>query len=182
MMFSKKRIIIIGAAIVMIMLVIAIVIMVNQPSNAPVVSKVPEGETVNPSDNGSTSNSGNNNGNANGGNNGSSSSNTGNGSSSNGGGSQATPTNAQLSEVIQQSASYLTNSNGQATFGITKVVSPLAGWYVASIDIAGGGQPMKVILLQTNNPNNPLTVVAGPGTAFPPDVVTLPDAVRRATL
>ncbi len=182
MMFSKKRLIIIGAALVAIVLIIIAIVLANQPSNAPVESKVPEGETVNPSDastGGSGSSSGN--GGVSNNNNGESSSNNNGGTSSNGSTATAAPTTAELSEVIQRSASYLTDAAGQPTFGIVKTISPLAGWYVVSITIPQS-QPMKVILLQTNDPNNPLTVVAGPGTSFPADVVSLPETVRKATL
>ena len=182
MIFSKKRLIIIGVALVVVILAIVAIALANQPNNIPVESKVPEGETVNPSDmnsGGGSSSSGNNGSSSNG--NGGSSSNNGNGTSSNGGSTAAKPTTAELSEVIQRSASYLTDAAGQPTFGIVKTASPLAGWYVVSISIPQG-QPMKVILLQTNDPNNPLTVVAGPGTAFPADVVSLPEVVRKATL
>ena len=182
MMFSKKRLVIIGVALVAIVLVIIAIVLANQQNNAPVESKVPEGETVNPTDassGGSGSNSGDG-GTTNNSNGGTSSNNNGGTSSSNNSATTA-PTTAELSEVIQRSASYLTDSAGQPTFGIVKTISPLAGWYVVSITIPQS-QPMKVILLQTNDPNNPLTVVAGPGTSFPADVVSLPEAVRKATL
>jgi hypothetical protein len=51
---------------------------------------------------------------------------------------------------------------------------------VAFVKVDGAGETGKVILRQDDPPNGPLTVVAGPGTAFPPEYVSLPGAVRKA--
>ena len=89
------------------------------------------------------------------------------------------PPQREIEQVIQQNAPYLSDANGQPKFHTTKVVEPLAGWYVVTIQM-GGGEPNKVVLRQTGGPDSPLTFVVGPGTSFPPEYVTLPDAVRSA--
>lgn len=88
------------------------------------------------------------------------------------------PTTADFINSVQKSARYLSDSNNQPKFGILRVQEPLDGWYVVTIRVTGAGQTGKVILRQTANPDNPLTVVAGPGTAFPRDQVYLPEKVR----
>jgi hypothetical protein len=68
--------------------------------------------------------------------------------------------------------------NGQVQFGITKIQQPLHGWFVVTITMPDV-EPNEVILQATGSSDS-LTVIAGPGTAFPADSVSLPDAVRAA--
>lgn len=166
---DRKRLIIIIATVLLLGLIATVIVLVNmEDSNEPVKTTVPQGEVVQP-----------NNGNQNGTGNGSEQpgSTDGDGSDSSQSGSKPV-TNAELSVTVQKSASYLSKSNGQPAFSIVKVAKPLPGWYVITIVV--NGQRGKVILKQTNDPNNPLTVVAGPGTYFPPEDFSFPDEVRKA--
>lgn len=89
------------------------------------------------------------------------------------------PKTQQFYEAIVQSDGVAPDSDGKVRFGITSVKQPLPGWFIVTI-VKTGVEPNKVIFQQTNNPDNPLTIVAGPGTSFPPEFVSLPDAVRKA--
>jgi|GEM_PF-4657156 len=92
----------------------------------------------------------------------------------------AIPTNQQFHDLIVNSNSITPDSNGQLYFGIINVKNPLPGWYVVTISVTGGVDTSKVIFRQTGITGNPLTIVAGPGTDFPPEYISLPDAVRNA--
>lgn len=156
---KDRRLIIIGIAIITIV-GLALLLIPKGDDNKPKVSKVPQGETVVPTNTPAP------------------------GASSLSGGSVQSaitpPTTEQLSDTIQSSKDYLTGPNGQPTFGIISVKNPLPGWYVVTVRVQNAGEPGKVILQQTDNPNNPLTVVSGPATSFPPEYVSIPDAVRSA--
>lgn len=89
------------------------------------------------------------------------------------------PTTQQLYNIIIQNDAVPMKANGQPDFGITNVKQPLPGWFVVTIQ-KNGLEPAKIILKQTGNSSSPLTVVAGPGTSFPKNDVSIPDAVRRA--
>jgi hypothetical protein len=91
------------------------------------------------------------------------------------------PSDEQIFQAIRPQNAYLFNPNGQPRFRITKVVQPQSGWYVVKIKLTDvQTETGTVILRQDNPPDGPLTLYAGPGTAFPPENVHLPDAVRRA--
>jgi hypothetical protein len=90
------------------------------------------------------------------------------------------PSNDQVLQAVQQSQPAYFDSSGRSKIHIVKVVEPQPGWYVASVKVDGAGETGKVILRQQDPPNGPLTVVAGPGTSFPPQYVSVPDAVRKA--
>jgi hypothetical protein len=86
----------------------------------------------------------------------------------------------ELSAVISKRADYLTDpKTGSDNFGITKVVQPTKGWYIVTILVHGSPQLYKIILRDSGDKNAGLVVVAGPGTSFPPQDVSLPDVVRK---
>jgi hypothetical protein len=89
------------------------------------------------------------------------------------------PSDAQILQAVQQKSPGYFDSNGYSKIHIVNVVEPQHGWFIAFIHVDGAGETGKIILRQDNSPNAPLTVVAGPGTAFPPGSVSLPDAVRK---
>lgn len=164
---NRKKLIIIGVAIFILVASIAAYFLLQKQvsdNNQPTKSFVKQGETVNPNDsNGQPSGLG-------------TQPSTSDGSDLS---NAAPPTTQDYYDVILKANPYLADTNGQPSFGITKVVNPLPGWFVVTLK-KSGIEPAKVILQQTNNPANPLTIVAGPGTSFPPQDVSLPDAVRRA--
>jgi hypothetical protein len=155
---SRKRIIII--AVIVLFSLIGYFIYAALTKNQPQESVVKQGETVNPTEKGDANNP-----------------------AKAGGGATPTPapTTEELTGTIQKSAPYLTDSsNGAPTFGIVKTEKPLDGWFIETILVKGSPQRYKIILKQTTNPNNPLTVVIGPGTYFPRQDVSLPEEVWKA--
>lgn len=171
-MYNKRRLIAITSIIVVIAVVgwiVFSIISAKKGENSPIKSFVPMGHTVVPSTQPKTSASG---------------SGSSNPSSVNNplslGSTQSAPTITQLASTVQASVSFLTDSNGNSNFGIVSTKEPIPGWFIVKIRISGAGEINTVVLQQTGNPNNPLTVVAGPGTSFPPEYVSLPDAVRKA--
>lgn len=85
------------------------------------------------------------------------------------------PTQDDFYTAIKNSKGVDSNS-----FGIVNTVNPLKGWYVVTIK-ANNLEPAKVIFKQTNDPNNPLAIVAGPGTYFPNEILnntSVPSEVR----
>src|ERR1700694_173589 len=55
------------------------------------------------------------------------------------------PSQHAIEQVILENTPYLKDANGQPKFHTTKVVQPLAGWYVVTIQM-DGVEPAKVIL------------------------------------
>lgn len=92
---------------------------------------------------------------------------------------QPAPSNDTFYNAIVQSGGIAPDSQGHVSFGIVSTKNPQPGWYIVTIR-SGNLSPAEVIFKQTNDPNNPLTIVAGPGTSFPPEYVSLPDEVRKA--
>ncbi|USN96571.1 MAG: hypothetical protein H6797_05950 [Candidatus Nomurabacteria bacterium] len=153
----KKRIIIVAVVLILGAMGIYFFILHNKQSseeNTPTKTTVPIGETVTPNK-------------------------TPDGTPTKTPASIPPPTTQQLYDVITQNDAVPIKENGQPDFGITNVKQPLSGWFIVTIR-KNGLEPAKVILKQTGNSSSPLTVVAGPGTSFPPSDVSLPDAVRRA--
>ena len=98
------------------------------------------------------------------------------GSDSNGAHSE--PTTAQFYDAIARANRIAPDAQGHTQFGISETRQPLPGWFVVTITNSDVGRAY-VIFRQTDDPNNPLTIAAGPGTSFPPEYVSLPDAVRK---
>lgn len=92
----------------------------------------------------------------------------------------AMPSDEQILRAVQQSQPTYFDSDGHSKLHIVKVVQPQPGWYVAAVKVDEAGETGKIILRQQDPPSGPLSLVAGPGTAFPPEHVSLPDAVRKA--
>ena len=90
------------------------------------------------------------------------------------------PSDAQILHAVQAKSPGYFDSNGNSKIHIIKVVNPQPGWFVASVRVDGAGETGKGILRQEDPPNSPLEVIADPGTAFPAEYVSLPDAVRKA--
>ncbi|MFZ0831643.1 MAG: hypothetical protein WAM92_00895 [Mycobacterium sp.] len=91
------------------------------------------------------------------------------------------PSDQQIEQALRPGNAFLFADDGRARFHVTKVIEAQPGWYVVTIELDDvETEPGKVILRQYTSPDGPLTVVAGPGTSFPPDSVSLPDAVREA--
>ena len=151
--FSNRKLAIIGLLAVIVIIVIAVIIFMPKNNSEPTVSKIQPGETIT-SDQIKQENQNKN-------------------SVSNP--SQPAPSSTDFYNQIAQSNKVAPG----ISFGVVNTVSPLPGWYVVTIKANGVGNA-KVIFQQTSNPNNPLTIIAGPGTNFPPDTISLPDAVRKA--
>lgn len=91
------------------------------------------------------------------------------------------PSEQQIQQALKPGHAYLFTSDGRPRFHVTKVIEAQPGWYVATIKLEDvQTEPGKVILRQANPPDGPLTVFAGPGTSFPPEYISLPNAVRKA--
>lgn len=155
-MFSRRRVIII--ALILITIIGAVFLLVPKNDNTPVKTQVQPGETITSEqvdqvnqNNANTQPSTN---------------------------PQAAPTQDNFYSLITQSKGVAADANGHVSFGILKTQNPLPGWYIVTIK-SGNLEPAKVIFHQTNDANNPLAIVAGPGTYFP-DSISLPDAVRKA--
>jgi len=168
--FSKRQIILATLLIAIVIVVVAILIMIphgkkstqtGNSSDNPTVSKVEPGQTITKDQierenlNNKDSSSG-----------------------TTGTTPQKAPTKDEFYNQILQSNGVAAGANGRVSFGIIKVRSPMTGWYIVTIK-SGNLEPANVIFQQTNDKNNPLTIVAGPGTYFP-DSIALPDAVRKA--
>ncbi|MDB5183741.1 MAG: hypothetical protein JWO07_422 [Candidatus Saccharibacteria bacterium] len=163
---DRKRLIIIGAIGIAILVAIIGYFLLQktagQKFDTPTKSVVKQGETVVPNSSAgaqSTTNSGAN--------------------SSQATVAQAPPTTQDYYNAILQTNGVAADADGQVRFGITDIKEPLPGWFVVTVTKTGT-EPNKVIFQQTGNANSPLTVVAGPGTDFPPQYISLPDAVRKA--
>jgi hypothetical protein len=89
------------------------------------------------------------------------------------------PSGAQILHAVQQKSPGYFDSRGYSKIHIINVTEPQRDWFIASIHVDGAGETGKIILHQDNPPNGPLTVVAVPGTSFPLEYVSLPDAVRK---
>ncbi len=171
--FSRKRILLITLSIVVVLVVIIVTIVVlnnNKKSNEPTKTKVETGETISAEEIKRRKQNQNNNSNSEPG--------TTNSNQNSGGATKAAPTQDNFYDLIVQSNSVAPDSSGQVSFGILNTQNPMAGWYIVTIR-SGNLEPAKVVFHQTNDPNNPLTIVAGPGTYFP-DSIPLPSAVRQA--
>jgi hypothetical protein len=97
------------------------------------------------------------------------------------------PSDEAIDQAIKPQNGYLFKSDGSPRFDIVKVDSPQTGWYIASIKLRDvETETNQVILHQDDPPDGPLTLVIGPGTAFPPPSYPTPDplpsAVRHALL
>lgn len=95
-----------------------------------------------------------------------------------GGSAQSMPTNQQFYDAIARTGRIASDTQEPTQFGIADAKQPLPGWFVVTITNSDVGRAF-VIFRQTDDPNNPLTIVAGPGTSFSPEYVSLPDAVRK---
>lgn len=155
-MFSRRRVIII--ALVLITIIGAVFLLVPKNDNTPVKTQVQPGETITSEQVDQVNQN-----------------NTNTQPSTN---PQAAPTQDNFYSLITQSKGVAPDASGHVSFGILKTQNPLTGWYIVTIK-SGNLEPAKVIFHQTNDPNNPLAIVAGPGTYFP-DSISLPTAVRKA--
>jgi len=164
-MNSNRRKLILVALVVGVVSVALIIIFLpkNNADNTVTKTQVPQGTVVTPNNSSSNGQGTSNN------------SNQGNQS----GGNTTTPTNQQFYDLITQTNSIAPGSDGQVHFGITGVKNPLPGWYIVTISVAGT-ESNKVIFQETGVANSPLTIVAGPGTDFPPEIIHIPDVVRNA--
>ena len=158
----KKLILIALAGIVLVIAIIAAIVgLSSHKSNAPTKSTVQPGQTITQQqiEQGAVDN---------------------NGTQAGSGTATSTPsTTPPPAPTTTDFYNLITNANtAPSSFGIIKTQNPLVGWYVVTIK-SGNLEPAQVIFKQTNDPNNPLTIVAGPGTYFPPDTISLPDAVRK---
>ncbi|HUO61890.1 MAG TPA: hypothetical protein VMT96_00355 [Candidatus Bathyarchaeia archaeon] len=95
-------------------------------------------------------------------------------------GPAATPPTEEIINTAVKAKPYLQDANGHLTFGIVKITEPLPGWYVAKVRVQGAGELGDIILRETGVQSSPLTLVAGPATSFPPEYISLPDAIRKA--
>ncbi len=167
--FGGKRVVLIAVAFIIAIVVGIVMIFLPKDNNEPTKTTVEPGETITEQQ----IEERNQNNNSNSGGTGSSGSGQGTGSTA-----QPKPTKDEFYDIIVKSGSVAPNSKGQVSFGILRVQNPTPGWYIVTIR-SGNLEPAKVIFHQTNDPNNPLTIVAGPGTYFP-DSLPIPSAVRRA--
>lgn len=168
---NRKIVILAAATLVVVLCIIGVVLLFNQkPSTSPkpsadtqkpTVSKVPEGQTIEPTStpdqNQQTVD-------------------------------PQTPqiaatdyTETSLTPYIQR-IPYHTDANGQPTFHTTRTIQPVAGWYIVTIvdNTQNSAQPLMVILQANNDPNNPVSVIAGPGSYFSRDLFTFPNQVWAA--
>lgn len=168
----RNRILIALAVIVVIIGIVIFALLPNKDSRGDTsvtTTHVPQGDTVTPNSNGPLNGQGGSNQNGQ----------PGSGDNTSQGDTSTTPTNEQFSELILKTDGIAPGPDGQVHFGITGIKNPIPGWYIVTISVAGTG-PSKVIFQQTGVAGYPLTVVAGPGTSFPPEVIHIPDAVRSA--
>jgi hypothetical protein len=79
-------------------------------------------------------------------------------------------------EAMKPQDAYLFTSDGRPRFDILKVVEPQPGWYIASIKLRDVDvETARIVLKAVASTDNQLTVVEGPGTAFPPPAPPTPD-------
>lgn len=164
---GRRKFILIAIIVVVIIISAVIFIFLPRSNRDDTVTKtqVPHGDVTTPNSSSSDTNSSNH------------SQDGQSGSSQNS--SSTPPTNQQFYDLILQTNGIAPDTSGQINFGITGVKNPLPGWYIVTISVAGT-QPSKVIFQETGIADTPLTIVAGPGTDFPPAVIHIPDAVRSA--
>ena len=84
---------------------------------------------------------------------------------------------SELLDAISTQKPELVDSNKQPSFAVVKSVKTTSGWYVVTVlnkDPTVG--TAKIIMKDSGSG---LVVVAGPGTSFNPDVISLPDEVWK---
>ena len=88
--------------------------------------------------------------------------------------------NDDMTTVITKANPTLIDSSGQANFTILRVIRPQEGWYVATVQPNDKSAENAKVIFKDAGGENGLTIIAGPGTYFPPEYVKLPTAVRKA--
>lgn len=88
--------------------------------------------------------------------------------------------NEDIQTVIAKENPNLVDTSGQPNFTILKVIRPQEGWYIATVQPNDKSAENAKVIFKDAGGENGLTIVAGPGTYFPPEFVKLPPAVRKA--
>jgi len=84
-----------------------------------------------------------------------------------------------LAGIVSQKPS-LVDATGKPSFAIVSSVKTQNAWYVVTITDTNDPSVAKAkIIMKDNGNQGGLVVIAGPGTKFDPEVIALPDEVRK---